>query len=109
MTEYGKLEKRISFMDTDKRNADLLVRLKHDGLTKTKFFRAILTAYLEQDSLIMDFIDDLKESSESHSKNKSKVSKGMRDKGQETKEKFGLDQGTISNIFDILEKEHPDL
>ena len=49
MEEYGKNEKRISFMDTDKRNAELLIRLKHDGLTKTKFFRALLTGYLERD------------------------------------------------------------
>ena len=46
MEEYGKNEKRFSFMDTDKRNAELLIRLKHDGLTKTKFFRALLTGYL---------------------------------------------------------------
>lgn len=109
MTEYGKLEKRISFMDTDKRNADLLIRLKHDGLTKTKFFRAFLTAYLEQDPTIMEFVEGLKESSQSQSKSKAKVATRLRKDGEENKKKHGLEKSTIDNIFDILEKQHPDL
>ena len=46
MKDYGKRDKRISFMDTDKRSADLMIHLKHDGLTNTKFFRIIITGYL---------------------------------------------------------------
>ncbi len=107
--EYGKNEKRISFMDTDKRAAELIVRLKHDGLTKTKFFRALLTGYLERDSDIISFLDNYKESSKSQSKNKTKKLKNIEKVEQETKNKFGLDDGDIQNIFDILEKQHPDL
>ena len=33
----------------------------------------------------------------------------MRKKTQETINKFGLDENEIENIFDILEKEHPEL
>ena len=109
MNEYGKLDKRISFMDTDKRNADLLVRLKHDGLTKTKFFRAILGAYLEQDPVIMEFVDNLKEQTNSQSKNKVATTQKLRKTGQENKKKFGLEEDTIESIFALLEKEHPDL
>ncbi len=75
--EYGKNEKRISFMDTDKRAAELIVRLKHDGLTKTKFFRALLTGYLERDNDIISFLDNYKESSKSQSKNKTKKLKNI--------------------------------
>ena len=107
--EYGKNEKRISFMDTDKRAAELIVRLKHDGLTKTKFFRALLTGYLERDSDIISFLDNYKESSKSQSKNKTKKLKNIEKVEQETKNKFGLDDGDIQDIFDILEKQHPDL
>ena len=109
MNEYGKLDKRISFMDTDKRNADLLVRLKHDGLTKTKFFRAILGAYLEQDEAIMDFVARLKEESQCQSKKRSKIIHDAQARGHATKKKFGLEEDTIESIFDLLEKEHPDL
>ena len=107
--EYGKNEKRISFMDNDKRNAEMIVRLKHDGLTKTKFFRAILTGYLERDSAIVDFIERLKEEDELQSKNKSKKVKDQEERGTKNKTKFGLNEGEIQNIFDMLEKEHPDL
>ena len=109
MEEYGKNEKRISFMDTDKRNAELLVRLKHDGLTKTKFFRALLTGYLERDPHIVDFINQAKDSENLQSKSRSKKIKQLEEAGKQSKTKFGLNQGDIENIFDMLEKEHPDL
>tara|TARA_R100000951_G_scaffold19895_1_gene16760 strand:+ start:297 stop:623 length:327 start_codon:yes stop_codon:yes gene_type:complete len=107
--EYGKNEKRISFMDNDKRNAEMIVRLKHDGLTKTKFFRAILTGYLERDPEIVAFVERLKEDTQSQSKNKSKKVKQLEKDGKNTKTKFGLNEGDIENIFDMLEKVHPDL
>lgn len=109
MEEYGKNEKRISFMDNDKRNAEMIVRLKHDGLTKTKFFRAILTGYLERDAAIVDFIDRLKEETDSQSKTKTRKVKQLEEDGKRNKTKFGLNEGDIQNIFDMLEKEHPDL
>tara|TARA_Y100001938_G_scaffold42317_1_gene58289 strand:+ start:5766 stop:6086 length:321 start_codon:yes stop_codon:yes gene_type:complete len=105
--EYGKLSKRISFIDTDKRNADFLIRLKHDGLTKTKFFQMILTGYLERDEDIVRFIKKQEESS--NSKSKKQITQKLEEKGKESKRKFGLDSSDIENIFDLLEKENPDL
>lgn len=102
-------DKRVSFMDTDKRIADFLIRLKHDGLTKTKFFRALLTGYLDRDEDIVSFVERYKSSSKSQSSNKSAIVHHLEKGGQETKSKFGLDDGEIQDIFDILEKEHPDL
>lgn len=96
-------------MDNDKRNAEMIVRLKHDGLTKTKFFRAILTGYLERDPEIVSFVERLKEDTQSQSKNKSKKVKQLEKDGKNTKTKFGLNEGDIENIFDMLEKVHPDL
>jgi len=107
--EYGKNDKRISFMDTDKRAAELLVRLKHDGLTKTKFFRNILTAYLERDAALVDLVERIKEEKGYQSKNRAKTVKKIEAEGKKTLDKFGLNQGEIDNIFDILEKELPDL
>ena len=96
-------------MDTDKRKADLMIRLKHDGLTKTKFFRELLTGYLEKDHAIVDFIERLKDSKEIQSKNQSKIVKDLDEKGKKNRKKFGLKDEEIENIFDLLEKEHPDL
>ena len=36
---YGKNNKRIIFTDTDHRHAQLILKLKTDGLTQAKFFR----------------------------------------------------------------------
>jgi len=96
-------------MDTDKRSADLMIRLKHDGLTKTKFFREILTGYLEKDNAIVDFVERLKGAQDIQSKSQSKIVKDLAEKGRESKKKFGLKDEEIQNIFDLLEKEHPDL
>jgi len=109
MSDYGKRDKRISFMDTDKRNADLMIRLKHDGLTKTKFFRAVLTAYLEGDPNFMNFIWKYKGEQHAQSKRQAKIVKDSITGADKIKRKFGLEDKEIENIFDILEKEHPDL
>ncbi len=109
MPDYGSRDKRISFMDTDKRAADLMIRLKHDGLTKTKFFRELLTGYLEKDHAIIDFINRVKDSTGSQSKKQTKIVESLEESGKENKRKFGLKDEEIENIFDLLEKEHPDL
>lgn len=96
-------------MDTDKRAADLMIRLKHDGLTKTKFFRELLTGYLEKDHAIIDFINRVKDTTASQSKKQSKIVESLEESGKENKRKFGLKDEEIENIFDLLEKEHPDL
>jgi hypothetical protein len=108
MNDYGKRDKRISFMDTDKRNAEMIIRLKHDGITKTKFFRAILTGYLGKDPEIISFIEKYKETSLQPSRQRSIV-KGSLEGGKENSKKFGLGEDELDDIFDILEKEHPEL
>lgn len=109
MADYGTKEKRISFIDTHKRHADLIIRLKQDGLTMAKFFRALITGYIEQDALIVDFMERFKVSSGSQSKNQTNIIKDLQKKGNTIRTKFALDEEEVENIFDILEKEHPDL
>ena len=99
----------IQFTETEDRHAKLLVRLEYDGLNKSEFFRAILTAYLDRNNDIMNFVDSYTEKKEMHSKKKRKESKELREESKETEKKFGLDNKDIENIFDIMEKEHPDL
>ena len=87
--DYGKNDKRISFMDTDKRAAELLIRLKHDGLTKTKFFRSILTAYLDRDAAIVDLVGRFKEQKGFQSKSRARTVTQLEEKGAQTIKKFG--------------------
>ena len=109
MDKLGHQEKKISFLDTDKRHADLIIRLKHDGLTMAKFFRALITGYIEQDHAIMDFIERFKLSSGSQSKKQINIIKDKQEQGEKIKGQFGLNAKEVADIFDILEKEHLDL
>jgi hypothetical protein len=104
---YGTLKKKIVFYDSDKRYADLKIRLSHDGLSQAKFFRGILTGYLMQDPDILNFVDKLKAEKQKNSKQKKKIKKSrdLINEGNETLDKLLLDQEEIESIFDILEKE----
>ena len=104
----GTLKKKIIFYDSDKRYADLKIRLEHDGLSQAKFFRGILTGYLAKDPDVLNFIDKLKASA-NVKKKRIKEDRKLITNGEDKLDKFSLGSGEIENIFDILEKENPDL
>tara|TARA_R100001129_G_scaffold180024_1_gene157578 strand:- start:1058 stop:1399 length:342 start_codon:yes stop_codon:yes gene_type:complete len=104
---YGTMKKKIVFYDSDKRYADLKIRLEHDKLSQAKFFRGILTGYLSQDPDILNFVDKLKASKRNNktSKKRNKEIRELVNDGNETLEKVLLNEDEIENIFDILENE----
>ena len=106
---YGREGKKIVFFDSDKRHAELKIRLKHDRLTQAEFFRCMVTGYLEKDSHILDFLDIYKEKDGRERKKYVIKNREMIEKGKELENKFALDDEEIENIFDILEGEHPEL
>ena len=108
---YGTMKKKVVFYDSDKRYAELKIRLQHDGITQAQFFRGILTGYLKQNADILNFVDKLKGSKNigDQSKNDIKEDRRLIKKGKEKSESLSLDRDEIENIFDILEKENPDL
>ena len=86
-------KKKVVFYDTDKRHADLKIRLHYDGLTQSHFFRSMITGYLEKDAAM-----------------KRKDSESLIEKGEVLKNKFAIfEDSEVENIFDLIEKEHPDL
>lgn len=103
--EYGKMNKKIVFTENDHRHAQLVVRLKHDDLRQSEFFRACISGYLAQDERILSFIDDIKAQS---LKKKSK-SKKLRSAGQQRAEEAGFSDKQIDNLFDLIAEEHPEL
>lgn len=102
---YGTNSKKIVFTDTDHRHAQFLVRLSHDGLKQSQFFRAIITAYINSDARIQEYIDEVSESS----LKKKQKSKQLRSKGRTATSDLGLQDSEIENIFDLIEEEHPEL
>ena len=108
---YGTMKKKVVFYDSDKRYAELKIRLQHDGISQAQFFRGILTGYLKQDVDILNFVDKLKASKNIGNQSKSNIKEERRliKQGKENSKSFSLDSDEIEDIFDILEKENPDL
>jgi hypothetical protein len=105
--EYGKTDKKILFTDTDKRHAELKIKLQYDGIGQGEFFRALVTGYLEEDPSLMEYVDSYKESDGRQSGRQQKVTKKEREESRETAKTFASNE--IENIFDIIEKENPEL
>ena len=103
--DYGNLTKRIVFTENDHRHAKFLVRLRYDSLTQSKFFRNMISAYLNGDERIQSLIDEIKQQS---SKRKSD-SRRMKIVGQQECKDLGLSSDEVDNIFDTLEQEFPEL
>lgn len=110
MTYYHrKAEKQVCFEDFDKNHADLKIRLHYDGLRQNEFFRLMMRKYINKDESMMKIIDEYKEEKGNQSIKNRKRSKQLIDKGREIETTFALDSNEVENIFDLLEKEYPEL
>ena len=103
--KYGKMNKKIVFTDNDHRHAQLVLRLKHDDLRQSEFFRACVTGYLEQDERILNFIDDIK----TQSVKKKTKSNRLRTEGKQRAAEAGFSDDQLEDLFDLIAEEHPDL
>ena len=105
--KYGTMKKKIVFYDSDKRYADLKIRLQHDKLSQARFFRGIMSGYLDKDPDILNFVDKLKssEAKNPQSKKRNKQIRELINTGIGKADKILLDPDEIENIFDILENQ----
>ena len=92
-------QKRIIVNLTEQQHADLIVKLKYDGIPQTKFMRAYLVAYLEENQFIRGFISEYKNKNKIQNKNKLKKQNRISQKKEENINKFGLAEQEIENIF----------
>ena len=106
---YGKEKKKVIFTDTDKRHADLRIRLKHDGLSQNIFFRSLLTGYLDSDERVISFIRDVKEKYSKQGKERRTASDQLRAAGSRNKKLFAMSTADRERIYDILEEEVPEV
>jgi len=103
--DYGNLTKQIAFWDNDHRQAQLIIRCRHDGLTQAAFFRHIITGYIRGDERLQSYIDEVREMGES----RKKKSRTLKKKGDKMVKDLSLTDGEVDNIFDLLAEEFPDL
>ena len=100
--KYGKTKKNIVFKETDKRHAELRIRLNYDGLTQQFFFSSLITGYIEGDKDIMTYIDKIKELNKIQTIGKRAKVKKMRVEAKTNKTKMGLNPEELESIFDII-------
>jgi len=99
--------KKFMFYDTEKRQADLRVKLQHDGMTQSTFFRVMISGYLENNEHVLNFINEFQEKYKMRGKHKIKKVRKAIEKGNDLKKQFSIDESEIESIFDILEEEGP--
>jgi hypothetical protein len=99
--------KRVYIYINDEQHLQLKIRLNYHGIGMSEFVRACSQALVDEDKLIIDFLDSYKAKSEKHSKRNSKFEK--RDKKLAEQLKTDLNMDDIENIFDIIEEDHPEI
>ena len=109
MTEKKGDLKRLVFYDKTHRHVELKIRLDHDDMTQSEFFRSLITGYLNKNEYIIQYLRDYRSTNNIQSKAKIKNSKKLIDKGKDVETKFSLNDGEKQNIFDLIAEEHPDL
>lgn len=108
-TDYGNDVKRIVFKVTDHEHAKLIVRLRHNALTQSEFFKAVIDAVNHDDELILSFIQQ--HISEKKKMNKERIAKTtkMIDKGKQAIKDFSLSDDEVEDVFDLIAEEFPEL
>ncbi len=95
----------IGFEDADDTYAKLLIRLKHEGITKREFFRGVVSSFLEEDPSFMQYILEFKKRKHLYVKSKQKVLDKEREVCDNTEKQFGLSNDEIEDLFDMFEEE----
>ena len=107
--EYGKDIKRIVFNVSDHDHAKLIVRLRHNSLTQSEFFRAVIDGVNDNDEDILNFINNCVLHKQKLNKSRLKKSNTLISKGKKMSNDLGFNDDEIENIFDLIAEEHPDL
>ena len=109
----------ISFEDSDgnlvrfsantNQHVILKIRLLYDGLTQAEFFRSYVEAYINNDDLIVEFVEKLKKKKGKRSKSKMAKTKRLRHIAKRIEREFGISEENIEDLFDIPMEEYSEL
>lgn len=109
MSKDESVEK-IAFYEKDKTKADLKIKLHSDGLSQAAFFRGVIKAYVSEEQSFMQWLSHFRiENSKIRSLSKHKKTEKLENSGQENLRKFGITTDDVDDIFDLIEKEYPEL
>jgi hypothetical protein len=107
---YGEDVKSIRFWVYDDDHARLIIRLRHNKIRVSQFFRAVIDGVIEEDPNLMAFLDNYVVEHKILSRHRFTKSLKLRKKGEEKLEDWGLlDDADKENLFDLIAQEFPDL
>ena len=107
--KYAKDTKKFTFYAKDELHAKFKVRMQYHSLTQSEFLRAVVEAAVNKDPLMEMFIQDYKEKNKKQSKAQIAKIKKEQEAGEQLLDDFGIGEGDIDSIFDIIAKEHPEI
>jgi hypothetical protein len=100
---------KVMFTVSERTKADFKLQLQYDSLTQVKFFRALMEGYINKDPELMVYINKFKKSNSIQNNPQRKKTMTNIKEAKAVKIYFALGDEEVENIFDILEKEHPEL
>ena len=107
--KYAKDTKKFTFYAKDNLHADFKIRMQLHSLTQSEFLRACVQAVVQKDAIMEMFIEDYKEKNNKQSKSQRAKIKKEQEKSDKILNDFGIGDGDIDDIFDIIAKEHPEI
>tara|TARA_R100001015_G_C4630202_1_gene191666 strand:- start:1988 stop:2317 length:330 start_codon:yes stop_codon:yes gene_type:complete len=101
--------KRVHFYANKDMHIRFKAALEKHQMTMSGFFRSCCQAIVEENPLMSDFMTQLKDSSDQHSKRNNKIAKRDREKGEAIMSDFGFDDQDIQELFDIIADHNPEI
>jgi hypothetical protein len=107
MSRQGK--KRIVVEIDEHIHAEWMTKLHDDEITQTKLFRAVMEAYIKDDTIMRKFVDKYKEKFKIQSRAKRyRIAKNI-EKSKKVKESLSITEDELDSIFDVIESHHSEL
>ena len=107
MSDFVK--KKVQFVDTDVRHAQLKIKLERESISQAEFFRACLTGMIDEDPDFIKYVRRYKEQKNIGRKRDAKILDKEDKTSDDLMKKFGIKDVELDDIFDLIAEEHPDL
>ena len=103
------VKKKVQFVDTDVRHAQLKIKLERESISQAEFFRAWLTGMIDEDPDFIKYVRKYKDNKNIGRKRDAKILKKEDKASDDLMQRFGIKDTELDNIFDLIAEEHPDL
>ena len=103
------IKKKVQFVDTDVRHAQLKIKLERESISQAEFFRACLTGMIDEDPDFLRYVRKYKDNKNIGRKRDARILDKEDKASDDLMQRFGIKDTELDNIFDLIAEEHPDL